>query len=292
MPRISHGSPWPRPSGTLLLRTISTTTERFSSTLSFQVLPIPVFDPVSDKTVKRGGGAHIQRPLRMMQIMIRCSTAPPICPPERDSPTRRFYWKPTYTQSGNYSVILYGRRPPRRGLKYPRLRSESMRSTILPSFKGLRIRRSSSDNRRKSRSQFPIPTRGNRLRSRTSISQPVRTSFDSRGLDEILPVEAHQRGYRRLSSKNSSPMTVFVADTLVMTISVIQPPGPILQLLAPSFAHVGDTVKLRGFAFGTGTGTVLFSGTPAPADIFRRYVRDYARSGQCSKRGCAIDFAG
>ncbi|MFQ5632593.1 MAG: hypothetical protein ACE5I1_27815, partial [bacterium] len=58
-----------------------------------------------------------------------------------------------------------------------------------------------------------------------------------------------------------------VSDTLVTPIDVLQPSGPIVESLKPTFGHIGDMVTLKGIAFGDGAGTVLFNGAPSAAVV-------------------------
>ena len=57
------------------------------------------------------------------------------------------------------------------------------------------------------------------------------------------------------------------ADTLKVELNVTQPPGPIIEEVTPTFGRVGDLVTLGGFAFGEGTGSLVFNGVPAAAII-------------------------
>ncbi|TLY30154.1 MAG: hypothetical protein E6K56_07215, partial [Ignavibacteria bacterium] len=236
-----------------------------SATLTFQVLPIPVFDPVSDKTVNEGAVLTFTVHANDANHDSVAYSASKLPAGARFTDST-FYWKPTYTQSGNYNVaftaddhhdgassihVSIGVNE----IDNPPVVQGAAYTTI---FVGqpAEIPFSVSD-----------PNSGQPL-AITYVDQPAGSYvFDPAASTKFFrwkPTNADTGVYHPKFIADDS----FVADTLVMTISVIQPPGPILQLLAPSFGHVGDSVKLRGFAFGTGTGTVLFSGTPAPADIF------------------------
>ncbi len=234
-----------------------------TSSYSFQILALPVFQPIADQTVDEG---------QQLTFTVRATD------PDNDRITysatklptgatfadSTFFWTPSYTQSGTY-FVTFTADDKSDGATTTQVKIIVNEIDDPPVVSGPASRAVYSGQSLEIAFSVSDPD-FDRL-TITYLDHPTgSTVYDPGTANKFFrwkPTAADVGIYRPKFIANDG----LAADTLVIAITVSQPLAPIVESVNPTFGRVGDIVTLKGIAFGEGAGSMLFNNFPAAASI-------------------------
>ena len=235
------------------------------SSLQFQVLAIPVFDMIGTQFVDEGN-------LLQFSISATDPDNDPIIFSAENLPAganftdTTFSWTPNYQQSGNH-LVTFTADDNDDGAANLTVTITVTEVTDPPNVLG-------AQNRLFFAGQF--------VEISLSISDPDGDPINTEYLNlppgaEVIETQPGSSlryfQWQTTSGDTGNYRPKFIADdglaadTLEVSLQIVTATSPIIESLSPRFGHVDDLITLKGLAFGSGSGAVLFNGAASPAMV-------------------------